>query len=89
MISVCRCPVVSHIQRFNFRNETTPATKYISSMFSSNTPSWEQAFPVLWFSKTLEYGKIIELKRSKLLQRCSALIPYDLFTALYSVVQRT
>ena len=39
MISVCRCLVVSHIQSFNFRNETTLAIKYISSMFSSNTPS--------------------------------------------------
>ena len=73
MISVCRCPIVSHIQRFNFRNETTPATKYISSMFSSYTPSRDQAFPFLWFSKTLEYKKITKLKRRKRLQPCSVL----------------
>ena len=66
MISTWRFPVASHIQRSNFSYEIKPATKYISSMSLFNhSHLWEQAFQVLWFSKTLEYGKITELKKKQ------------------------
>ena len=66
MVSVCGRPVVFTSKVPTSEINKTPATKYNSSMFSSNTPSREQAFPFLWFSKTLEYEKITELKNKQI-----------------------